>query len=205
MGIKERREREKNELRAAILAAARELAAREGWANVSMRKIADVVEYSAPMIYEHFDDKETLLLAVMVDGFKALMAIFQRVRSTTANPETALIDMALAYLHFARESPELYQVMHGLDGVRFSQHEKLSKPREIEEVVIETCNAIQQWADYRQIHLESVLDAFEIYWATSHGLASLEMTGRIPGDAATFDRLISKAVNDLLYAWQKSS
>jgi AcrR family transcriptional regulator len=205
MGIKERRERDKAKLRTAILTTAREMAASEGWANVSIRKIADQVEYSAPIIYEHFDDKEALLLALVIDGFKALHAVLHQARLAAPDPEAALIEMALAYLRFARESPELYQVMHGLDGVRFHSSEKLNKPREIEEVVIETCNAIQQWADFRHVQLASVLDNFEIYWATGHGFASLEMSGRLPGDLPTTDRLVEKAVRDLVFAWRQGA
>ena len=54
MGVKERRAREKEQLRRQIIAAARELFVNEGYENVSMRKIADKIEYSPTMIYLYF-------------------------------------------------------------------------------------------------------------------------------------------------------
>ena len=60
MGVKERREREREETRAKITDAARELFAREGYDAVSMRRIAEAIEYSPTAIYVHFKDKEAL-------------------------------------------------------------------------------------------------------------------------------------------------
>src|SRR5579863_9246935 len=61
MGVQERRAREKKELRQEILDAARDLFVREGFENVSMRKIAEKIEYSATTIYLYFQDKAELL------------------------------------------------------------------------------------------------------------------------------------------------
>ena len=57
MGIKERRERQKEHLREEILEAARELFLKEGVENVSMRAIAKRIEYSPTTIYLYFKDK----------------------------------------------------------------------------------------------------------------------------------------------------
>ena len=62
MGIKERRDRERQEIKQAILTAAREIAAVEGWQSVTIRKVAERIEYSPPTIYEHFANKEAILL-----------------------------------------------------------------------------------------------------------------------------------------------
>ena len=61
MGVRERRDREREEIRTRILDAARELFATEGYEAVTMRRIADRIEYSATAIYFHFRDKEALL------------------------------------------------------------------------------------------------------------------------------------------------
>src|SRR5262245_52280453 len=119
MGIKERRERERRELRQAILAASRDIAAREGWQAVSIRKVAERIEYSPPTIYEHFASKEALLAALMRDGFRLLMERVRASTSAAAAPEARFMGIALAYWEFAWDHPELYQVMHGLGGVPF--------------------------------------------------------------------------------------
>jgi len=64
MGVKERREREKTETREIILDAARELFLAEGYEGVSMRKVAEKIEYSPTAIYIHFKDKDDLFRTV---------------------------------------------------------------------------------------------------------------------------------------------
>ena len=71
MGVHERRQREKESVRANILQAAFNLAKTEGWA-LSMRKIADAIEYSAPVVYDHFENKEAILFEISLQGFKLL-------------------------------------------------------------------------------------------------------------------------------------
>ena len=58
MGIRERRERAKQDMKQNILGAAREIAAQEGWQAVTIRKVAELVEYSPPTLYEYFDSKD---------------------------------------------------------------------------------------------------------------------------------------------------
>src|SRR6266849_4709924 len=73
VGSKQRRERECQELRQAILSAARDIAAREGWQEVTIRKIAEAIEYTPPIIYEYFASKEALLLELLREGFRQVM------------------------------------------------------------------------------------------------------------------------------------
>ena len=73
MGITERREREKEEIRNKILDAARDLFAREGYEAVTMRRIAEAIEYSPTTIYIHFEDKDDLVLALCHEDFARLL------------------------------------------------------------------------------------------------------------------------------------
>jgi AcrR family transcriptional regulator len=63
-GLHERRQREKESIRASILQAAFTLAKSEGWASLSMRKIADAIEYSAPVVYDYFENKDAILFEI---------------------------------------------------------------------------------------------------------------------------------------------
>lgn len=54
MGIAERKIRQKEEVRSSILRAAWKLVVQDGWQALSIRKIADAIEYSVPVIYDHF-------------------------------------------------------------------------------------------------------------------------------------------------------
>src|SRR5258705_12271071 len=72
MGTKQRREREKEALRQEILDAARELFVKEGYENVSMRRIAEKIEYSPTTIYLYFEDKTELFFAICEETFAKL-------------------------------------------------------------------------------------------------------------------------------------
>src|SRR6266702_4636629 len=100
MGIKQRREREKLEVRQGILTAAREIAQHEGWQAVTIRKVAERIEYSPSMIYEYFASKETILLELHSEGFRLLALSLNAARSSSEDREERLIDMAEAYWEF---------------------------------------------------------------------------------------------------------
>ncbi len=74
MGISERRERERHEVRRKILDAARELFMIEGYERVTMRRIADAIEYSPTTIYHHFEDKDDLVNALCHEEFAQLLS-----------------------------------------------------------------------------------------------------------------------------------
>jgi AcrR family transcriptional regulator len=202
MGTKERREREKRAFRNAILNAARDLAKNEGWAAVSIRHIAERIEYSPPMIYEYFEDKEALLLAIMVEGFQALHERLREARTKAESPEAALYAIAYTYHAFAHEYPELYQVMNGLEGVHFGNPAKAAKPPEIVAVIQEVIEAVTVWAASSGIADVNGVDAMHLLWATLHGLTALEMSDRISEDAAGMRRLIDSAIAAYINTWK---
>src|SRR5438132_9259136 len=72
MGIKERQERDREAVRRSILDAARELFVIEGFQNVSIRKIAERIEYSPAAIYGYFPSKDDIFFALAEEGFRLL-------------------------------------------------------------------------------------------------------------------------------------
>lgn len=110
MGIVERREREKLEVRTKILDAARELFAREGYDAVTMRRIADAIEYSPTAIYLHFKDKETLIRDLCEEDFASLAKAFQRI-AREPDPLERIRKAGMAYVDFGSERPNHYRLM----------------------------------------------------------------------------------------------
>src|SRR5207244_10630367 len=72
MGIKERHERDRQAVRRAILDAARDLFVSQGYQNVSIRKIAERIEYSPAAIYGYFPSKDDIFFALAEEGFRLL-------------------------------------------------------------------------------------------------------------------------------------
>jgi AcrR family transcriptional regulator len=79
-----------------------------------MRKIADVIEYTAPIIYEYFANKEAILLELTRKGFLLLSKDLQEAKRNTASPAKQLEAMWLAYWNFAFCKQGIYQVMFGI-------------------------------------------------------------------------------------------
>lgn len=110
MGITERREREKEEVRRKILDAARELFAAEGYEKVTMRRIAEAIEYSPTTIYLHFEDKDDLVQALCHEDFARLLEALS-ILPPTADPVEAIRQLGRAYVGFAVQNPNHFRFM----------------------------------------------------------------------------------------------
>lgn len=114
MGLHERRQREKESIRANILQAAFTLAKTDGWGSLSIRKIADAIEYSAPVVYDHFENKEAILYEISINGFHCLQIELLKAQKKHETPEDQLTAIVDAYWNFAFKNKEYYQLMFGL-------------------------------------------------------------------------------------------
>lgn len=109
MGQKERREREKAELRRRIVTAARELFEQRGYGATTMRDIADRIDYSPTVIYQHFENKDALISAVVAEDFRALTRGLVETGGV-ADPVVRLVRAVEEYIEFALEHPRQYEL-----------------------------------------------------------------------------------------------
>src|SRR5215831_4064594 len=110
MGTRERRTRERHETREMILSAAREMFAEEGYEAVTMRAIADRIEYTPTAIYHHFENKQALLTELCQRDFEGLARHFKGV-AVVSDPVERILAVGDAYLRFAEEHPSQYRFM----------------------------------------------------------------------------------------------
>jgi AcrR family transcriptional regulator len=111
MGVAERRQREKDELRQRILDAATELFVQEGFDNVSIRKIADKIEYSPTTIYLHFKDKAELIDNICGHVFESLAQALEEIESLDLPPTEAMRRSIHRYIEFGLAHPNHYIVL----------------------------------------------------------------------------------------------
>lgn len=202
MGIKERRVREQEELRQSILKAVRNIATTEGWQAVTVRKIADRIEYSPPMIYEYFSSKEAIIDELRKEGFRRLLADLQAAYRSTENPVQQFMKMAIAYWEFAWKQPEMYQAMHGLDGVPCDPN--LYAP-EANDAFMLSCSVLERIAIVSGKPIPDVQGAVGIVRAMLHGFIALMMAARMEKDNEYITELIKRGIRDLLNAWGATS
>jgi AcrR family transcriptional regulator len=110
MGITERKTRQKQALRERILDAARHIVVREGFAALSMRKIADAIEYSPATLYLHFESRDEIARALCAEGYAQLLSSFEPL-AYIADPAERLKGLARAYVAFGVAHPETYRLI----------------------------------------------------------------------------------------------
>jgi AcrR family transcriptional regulator len=111
MGTNERRERERLAMREQILDAARELFAERGYEAVTMREIGKRIEYSATALYNHFEDKETLVQELCRRDFRDFAARFLEAVVGSKSPIESACRAGFVYLGFAEQFPQHYRLM----------------------------------------------------------------------------------------------
>jgi AcrR family transcriptional regulator len=168
--IAERKLRDKQARRAQIISAARRIAELEGWPNVTVRRLADEISYSQPVLYAHFENREGILGAVAIEGFQELGLALEKARKRVRRGST-IESVASAYLEFAVSSPALYEVMFSLS---------LSVPFGDAATPPELRFAFSQFLELFQGQSLNSEVMSELFWASLHGIAELTRTKRFP-------------------------
>ena len=110
MGVKERKQRERSEVREKILDAALDFFATEGHEGVTMRALADAIEYTPPVIYSHFRDKEAIIRELCNRQLRMLAKSFATIAGV-ADPVERLRGIGQLYVDFALEHPSHFRFM----------------------------------------------------------------------------------------------
>lgn len=175
MGITERRIRQKEEVRAAILKSGWNLVIEEGWQSLSIRKIADAIEYSVPVIYDHFENKDAILNEFIKEGFSLLSKDLQAAKDTLADPEEQLKAIGETYWNFAMNNKEYYQLMYGLGMPTCETVKKFVGIQTLTSIIQST---IQDYIIRKSNNPDT--NAFlklHTFWSILHGLVSIRLIG----------------------------
>ncbi|CAM4289132.1 TetR/AcrR family transcriptional regulator [Nocardiopsis rhodophaea] len=200
-----RRDRERAAARKTILSAALDVARRDGWDAVTMRRLAEEIEYSANFAYRYFSGRDDILHTLVRDAFARLreaMATASKQTGPTgpdsgsgsttgmtgAEEAAAAVRRAgHAYLDFALTNPDLYQLMYGLGGVRVPATDAWAEGQAIGDLMTELLAAAGD-TQPEQHCLQ--------LWATAHGLIALLVVDRVDVDSHRLHALFEDALND---------
>ena len=175
MGTKERREREREEIRTLILDTAREMFAAEGYEAVTMRRIADRIEYSPTAIYFHFKDKEALIRELCEHDFLELAQKFGTI-ARIADPIERLRRAGQLYLQFGLDNPNHYRVMFMTPHPKIEPHTlQQGNPEQDAYAFLKTivADAIQQGLFRKE--LSDIELVSQTIWAGVHGVIALHI------------------------------
>jgi len=199
MGISERKEREKLEMRRRILDAAMNMFLEDGYDKTSIRNIAEKIEYSPATIYLYFKDKDELLYEVQKDAFQKLDEVF-RAHCTATEPLERLKQICHTYIRFGNEHPELYDLMFIIRAPMnvVEEKEMWDNGSEAFDFLVQ---CLQQCIDQKLIKYNDVMIAALSVWSMGHGLISLNIRCRfkvMEMDEAQVSQAISFSIEEFL-------
>ena len=178
MTVKERREREKSETREKILDAARELFVAEGYEGVSMRRVAEKIEYSPTAIYVYFADKQQLFHELCQQDYARLAEVMQS-SEMSLDPMERLKQIGRTYTEFGVRYPNHYKFMF---MTAHPPHEPDEEDRAVMGNPEVDAYAFLKWAVQQAIDAgrlrEELQDAeliSQTLWASVHGVIALHI------------------------------
>ncbi|MHA8066695.1 TetR/AcrR family transcriptional regulator [Aquirufa sp. ROCK2-A2] len=179
MGIQERKEKQKLEIRNAILEASIKLFKEEGFDNVSIRKIAEIIQYSPTTIYLYFKDKKEILYVLCEQGFEMIFQ-FTDTLNEIKDPLKKLHKMGEFYILFGLNYPEYYDLMLIQEAPMIHHADlQLQDWQGANKVFNRLKEIVQECIEEGKIPSGDV-DLISItLWSTLHGLISLNVRMRL--------------------------
>lgn len=195
MGTIERKQRQKEEVYGSILSAAWKLVKEDGWQGLSIRKIAEAIEYSIPVIYDHFENKEAILSEFTRQGFKLLTVTLKQAQHEGDDAGRQLRAVALAYWKFAFENQEYYQLMYGMG---MPSCETVNQMKELQEFTGFLKDTIVKLLGERSCANADPDLKTKSLWSMLHGLVSIHMMGKERSEISINDEVLIESVNNFL-------
>lgn len=176
MGISERKEREKTEMKQLIMSAALKMFLEDGYAKTSIRNIADAIEYSPGTIYLYYKDKDELLYEVQGLAYGELLTAFKK-NATSTNPVEKLVQIGKTYVNFGLDNPELYDLMF-IIRAPMNVDETIHKDNGDQTFDFLT-DCLKECISQNLLRLKDVnMGALQV-WSMSHGMVSLNLRCRL--------------------------
>jgi AcrR family transcriptional regulator len=180
MGVAERKERQRAELREQILAAARRIVLDEGFDALTMRKIGDAIEYSPATIYLYFENREAIGRQLCAESFEHLIT-YMAPTAQIADSYERLRGIGRSYTRFGFENPEEYRLLFMTDSAFLETLFPLGKASDDEDAgerafqfVVDAFRAAQAAGAIRPDGDPVVLG--EMVWTACHGVVSMALT-----------------------------
>lgn len=177
MGISERKERDKQEMRRNIIDAAMQMFTHEGYENASIRKIADKIEYSPATIYLYYKDKDELLYDVQAGCFSKLVEIFKK-EATSTDPFKRLEEICMSYVRFGLSNPEIYDLMFIMKSP-MNNIDEMEIWQNADDAFGYLAKCIQECMDRDLIRFDNLWVGALSVWGMGHGLISLNIRCRM--------------------------
>lgn len=169
MGIKDRKERERDEKRELILSAANGIIAEDGIDSLSIRKIASRIDYSPSIIYHYFKDKDDIIDQLMGKSYQKIVSVLSSALASTGSSEQRLREMSRNYINLALEMPDEYMTIMLGSSPRVLEHTSvLFKGASGRQAVGMLCQCLREL--YKDIDDNLIELTAQVIWTATFGL-----------------------------------
>ena len=179
MGVKERKEREKLEMRDIILKAATEMFLKDGYDNISLRAIATQIEYSVGTIYLYFKDKAEVVHALKQQGYEKMNKLFGKLKE---NDDKVLFlkELGKTYIEFGLKNPEYYELMFIMTKpMEYDNNDERYKLGQGRVAFSFLLSLVENLIAQKKIRFSDPNIAALAIWSFLHGLISLHLRSRL--------------------------
>lgn len=184
--------------RGEILAAAEKIFIAEGYSGATIRKIADAVGVSSTALYMHFRDKDQILLEISNDAIERLLELNTQIAAQPIDPVSRVRVMLEAYMKFALDNPNTYQLVFCSTGEHVSSDKSADVMALGDRCFEKFSEPVHQIAAQGRLRSGSAVEAAEVLWSGCHGLVSLLITKPSRGWSDP-DHLMKVMLDGLLY------
>ena len=197
VGTAQRRERERTELRERILDAARAIVRREGFAALTIRKIADAIEYAPGTLYLYFENRDAIARELSSEGFRRLLEDFAPAEKIS-DPRARLEAIGRAYVRFGMKHPETYRLVFMEDPQLTTAVFKAAGDDPGQRAYRALIEPFEQLRDAGRLRPGADAQALaDTLWSVVHGIVSLKLT--CPGFPVTpVEPLVDAALRTFL-------
>ncbi|WP_437918368.1 TetR/AcrR family transcriptional regulator [Sphingobacterium sp. LRF_L2] len=172
MGISERKLRQQEEIRAKIIEQSWSIIEEEGWNALSIRRIADAIEYSVPVIYKHFENKEAIQEHFTKEGFIELTNCMRLAEMNSTDNTERIRMIANSYWEFAAQRTEHYRIMFGLGIPTCDTINSVAEMKQTSDIMFQ---AIQDLVNEQKKQQVDIYLKLKTFWSMLHGFISIEL------------------------------
>jgi AcrR family transcriptional regulator len=177
MGLKERKERDREEMRETILQSAHRLFVDKGFEDVSIRNIAEAIEYSPATIYLYFKDKNEIFYALHGEAFEKFNQ-FMAPLTEVKDPFKRLIRMGERYMEFTFHYPKYYDIMFIMQAPMDCDVNS-EEWKEGERAHCQLENLVKECHETGHFRNKEYKTLSFLIWSTMHGMCSLALRDRM--------------------------
>lgn len=186
-------------LRQEIIDVSKELLLKEGFGKISMRKIAAKAGVSATSIYLYFKNKDELLLALIEESIEKLNSALKEAAEPDSGPVERLERMAMAYVKYALENPQEYEIIYMVRPEEMPKYPK-EKFRQVRDTYELIASIIHKGSEKMLLEVDDPLVSAYTIWAQLHGIVSVVLNKRLDTRIPK-EKFLNQAIDQIIHGF----